>query len=388
MTTEAGNQPVGASPPDPIKWSCLTRRGLVIYYGPDVSFGPSNLGWLSEQPWDEKIDRVEVSPSGLYVAMFNDEKVCVWNTVKTKHVWMQHDEDLPPQSSCVRRGEGQFGETFWAGTLLAAATGEPVPLPCEAATSKFSAATQASGHRALLCWSEGGDAVLSGYAAAPDSTQLKALPLWRRELDASVTEVTASACGKLYAVWGMDAREDYRIISTYCIKTGALVSTFTLSVGCADAFLGVIDSERFLVRHENSDADFQASFGICGSGRLREPWLVTGPACVTVDFSSDEERMVPIPGRCDVSLVRSRGYVVAVDNKTATPLGFWATPDSIATWAWPLAQCARYEHERALAAIAAVDELACVGGPAAAATATAIGLVRAVLDISSVGFVA
>lgn len=348
----------GPSPPDPPKLSWLGRDGVVRCCHPDVA-GPRAVGRL---PLDgRQVVAAAVTPSGSHIvslAEYNSWSTHNRQLLSARLPDLRTEWNHPSTSACadsLRHGHA-LGDSVCTGSC------ETHYLYTPAVSGKFICGSLGDTQAAVtvpwqspLCGHYATIAANGMTGHAPDGSEL-----WVRE---SVTCCRRSACGHCY-------ESEYTLLD---VRTGAVVAAFSLSpvADVCIAAVGAIDSERYLCVISTGD---EPQFVILAAADSR--CLARG-AHVSHDYVHPHMSLLPNPSeRRSTAIAVGRSVVIAL-NRAANVLHMWHLNGAVLVWEWPPSQCARYEYDRATAAVDAVDAVDAVA-------TDAVGLVRAVLA----GFVA
>lgn len=385
---------VGRSPAD---WPVLPWLGedqWIKHYSPDI-IGPYRSGRLPIASfYGRNTVQATVMPNGKYLMIELSESsadagiiVSVELADLTKFAWFQRLPNGTLQLSNVRGDAYQIHDDYCGNLLFVdAATGAESRLNVGPGvdTSIVTAPWQSAfaGHYAV-CITDNDQPELTGYAAASEHAAAPE-PLWRIQLPwMQALSFRLSACGGYYDVLSEGCS------SLYSIATGRLTARFEIDnphTNYPVVTVGAIDVGRYLcyIVHRK---EMQVQFVIVGASAVGvPPAVVRATRHVTFDLRFENLKILPRVGRRDISLVAGTNYVFAVANATAEPLHIYhlaGTSRTLAVWERRPEACAQAEHERALLAVAAIDELpTAIDG--SADSGSAVGLVRAVLA----GFVA
>lgn len=382
------------SPPDWPKLSWLNKHGHVFSCDPEVD-GPSRQGVLEGGPFTGRgvIRKAHVSPSGRFIAAYtkNSFKLITSFEESTECVYVNH---LPNLERCWRNwslasgtsklaSTSAVGDVFDTGLVHSsepdvynvlqfrnAATGSEIALamaPRDAVTLPRS--SRFAGHCATIVQTAQGSLQLSGYA--PDDPGGRAT--WTRELSPDswlresadrehfeIVNISGGSRVSLYDVAGDQ-------ISTFVFKLGQngpfrpwpsnCFPSLSYDGESFDCRIGAVGADRYLY----FDKDAFCVYGNVPDSNADglSPLLARSSRPITRDFGfSCYLSVLPTHNHRDVTIVLSpRGYVAAVGNATAEVLHLWSLPGCVTAWAWPPEQCAAHELARAMAAVAATDEL-------------------------------
>lgn len=360
-------QTVGPSPPDWPHWSFFTGNELVSTYHPDV-FGPVEQECHAEEFDWRLVAAAHVSPDGQHLAVYlgackggsKDNQLlmlqsrgCAWEKLWSLSL---HKLDISECSAFfVREHYAVRIAALWTLTVFDVATG------AELGSAQYEAAVtvphtcQLAGHFVLGQLQTDlpkfkTQALITGYA--PDGTRLWSISCPR----ARKIQLRVSRCGRYY-----DVDVGHGLHELLDVVSGACVAAFR---GHNAEMVTAIDADRYLC--------YSRGFVILGrsvDGTL-SPEIVRGPQNLSDSFDEGDLVALAAYGRGAV-LVTNGDCLVAVNTASAAVVKLWQLPKHETLWTWPLAQCAGYEHTRALEALAAVDELN--------VDADGVGLVRAVL---------